>query len=92
MRITIEISGPDADRATLLALARAIARAAKGVPLDPRWGCHKGIVKFARAIGVSQQSVRRALDGEAGGGRIRREWAKWQKMQGGSRARQEVRS
>ena len=82
MKITIEISGADADRATLLALARALTRAAKGVPLDPCWGCHKGIVKFARHIGVTQQNVRRALDGEYGGHRIKREWPKWQKKAG----------
>lgn len=67
------------DRRTLLALAKALQRAARGVPVDAEWGVHKGINKFARHIGVSRQTVLRALDGGEGGERIRTEWAEWQK-------------
>jgi hypothetical protein len=77
MRIVLEEGD---DRRTLLALAKALKRAARGVPVDAEWGVNKGTNKFARHIGVSRQTVLRALDGGDGGERIREQWAEWQEQ------------
>lgn len=75
----IEIEAGD-DRRTLLAMAKALQRAARGVPVDARWGVHKGLNQFARSIGVPRQTVTTALNGAGyGGARIRAQWAEWQK-------------
>lgn len=78
VKVTVEVPVGADGRALMLRLARALMREARGTEKTKNAGWGKGVLAYARSIGVSRQRVGNVLSGRESGKRILEGWERWQ--------------